>query len=130
MRAAGGERIRGVTPFGYDVDGKHLKINEEKADIVRLIFKLRYKAEYSTINIAEALNHMAIPTIRPGKPWNHSKIKRILDNERYFGYQIYEGVNYGQIMPAILNEQYAEWKLAFEQKYEGRRLSPRKLYIS
>lgn len=125
--ASQGKRVRGSIPFGYRHNGETFEIDEEEAEVVRFIYRLRYKLEYSTLNISDILNFMALKTVRGASEWKHPTVKRIVDNPRYFGDFIYKGENYGRLLPPILDESYAEEKELFVKKYEGGRLSPRKL---
>jgi len=129
-RASEGKASKGSVPFGYkaNADG-YFEPVEEDAEIVRLIFRLRYQFEYSTTNIATYLNYMAIPTARGAKKWAHPPIKRIVENAKYFGEYMYSGENYGQLIPPILSDDMRELKKMFEKKYERTRLRPRKLAL-
>ncbi len=71
------------TPFGYDyVDGK-LKINPEKAKIVKQIFSW-YANGIGVEEISVRLNRAKIPTSQNGK-WRSARISEILSNEKYVG---------------------------------------------
>lgn len=68
------------TPFGYDyVDGK-LKINPEKAKIVKQIFDW-YVSGIGMNEIATRLNLQGVRN----KIWRHGTIRCILTNEKYIG---------------------------------------------
>ncbi|QNO17870.1 recombinase family protein [Caproicibacterium amylolyticum] len=70
--------------IGYDKDENgNLVINEEQAEIVRLIFK-RYLDGIRAYQLAKELNSMNIPTYT-NKPWSSSRILRIVSNEKYKG---------------------------------------------
>ena len=71
------------TPFGYDyVDGK-LKINPEKAKIVKQIFSW-YANGIGVEEISARLNKANIPTSQSSK-WRSARISEILSNEKYVG---------------------------------------------
>ena len=129
QRASEGRRARGSIPLGYIYVDDRFEVDESVAYIVRFIFSLRYKSEYSTLNIAEILNYMAIDTVRGASKWSHPAIKRILDNPKYFGDYVYQGTNYGKLIPPILDEEVASWKRNFEEKYKRKRLSPKTLNL-
>ena len=70
--------------LGYDKDENgNLVINEEQAEIVRLIFK-RYLDGIRAYQLAKELNSMNIPTYT-NKPWSSSRILNIISNEKYKG---------------------------------------------
>jgi DNA invertase Pin-like site-specific DNA recombinase len=91
-----------VPPFGYIKEGKEIKINEECADIVRLIFKL-YMDGYGCKRIANYLtdhhyytpswyqNKLSGKTLPKNKKWTGKNvwsdrtILRILKNDAYKG---------------------------------------------
>lgn len=124
-KAAKGERTLGAIPLGYKYEGNQFVINEEEAEVVRFIFRMRYKREYSTTNIAKTLTHMAIPTQRGAKERSHPTVKRILENVKYFGEYVFDGKSYGQALPPILDEETKESIRAFEDKYRGKRVPPK-----
>lgn len=75
-------------PFGYNaIDGK-LVVNEEQAEIVRLIFS-EALAGKSTYRIAKDLNQRGILTPR-GRPWAVPTIREMLCNERYIGDALFQ----------------------------------------
>lgn len=70
--------------LGYDKDeNRVLVINEEQADIVRLIFS-RYLSGASAKKIAKELNAGRVPTFTD-YPWSGQRILRIIGNEKYIG---------------------------------------------
>ena len=70
--------------LGYDKDEKgHLVINEEQAEIVRLIFK-EYLDGTPAEKIAQKLNELKIPTYN-NYQWSGQRILRIISNEKYKG---------------------------------------------
>ena len=79
-------------PYGYDKtwvkDGKKncptLAINEEEANVVRMIFDMYVNQNIGTPNIAHALDNLHIPT-RNGGHWSQGTIKDILSNVHYIG---------------------------------------------
>lgn len=131
-RAKKGRHAAGAVPYGYILDGEgKYAIDEDTAKVVRLIFRLRYSAELSTINIANYLNHMAIPTARKAPKWAHPTIAKMLKNPQYLGKVYFVGEYLGEgIFPAIIRGEDAENIVRFETKYKGRRLSPKKLHLT
>ena len=87
-----GNYINGVTPYGYEKDwiteGRKkcptLKIVEEEAKIVRLIFDWYANEEIGATKICQRLNAMGIPA-RKGGLWKKSSVTNIIKNEHYIG---------------------------------------------
>ncbi|MDE7262454.1 MAG: recombinase family protein [Oscillospiraceae bacterium] len=76
------------TPFGYMVrDGKTV-ICPKEADAVRSIYH-RYLAGASYARIAEEMSLGTIPYHQHTPQWNKHMIKRILENGKYLGTDIY-----------------------------------------
>lgn len=100
LRKKNGEK-GGSVPLGYRrVEGGTIEINNEEADIVRMIFTARLKG-MSMNKIADCLNHLEIKP-RKGKKWYSSSVKCILDNvEKYTGGLRNNNVN-GVCWPDIL----------------------------
>lgn len=74
----------GVAPLGYNVGkDERLVINENEAEIVRLIFDL-YEANYSYSRIADELNKRGYRT-KAGKEFNKNSFTSILRQEKYIG---------------------------------------------
>jgi len=77
--------------YGYDYapkskggDGKRA-INEEEAQIVRLIFKWLVEDRLNIYRIAQRLQEMGIRTKKGHKHWSHSTLRGILTNPAYCG---------------------------------------------
>ncbi|MBD5112195.1 MAG: recombinase family protein [Ruminococcaceae bacterium] len=68
------------TPFGYDYVNGELKINPEKAEIVKQIFSW-YVSGIGLNEIAVRLNSLGVRK----EVWRHGTIRCILTNERYIG---------------------------------------------
>lgn len=88
----GGHYINGVSPYGYAKDeiyeGKRkrptLKIVEEEAKIVRMIFDWYVNEELGATKICQNLNAMGVKA-RKGGVWKKSSVINILKNEHYTG---------------------------------------------
>lgn len=120
---ANGGRIGSKILFGYKYENNEYTIDEASAEVVRFIFRLRYDSELSTSNIAELLNHLAIPTAGSGNEWKHPTIARMLKNPQYLGRCVYVGDVLGDnVFPAIIIGELAESIPLFERKYEGKRV--------
>ena len=87
-----GNFINGVTPYGYErdwiIDGKRkcptLKIVEEEAKIVKMIFDWYVNDRIGATKICLKLNAMGVPA-RKGGIWKKSSVINILKNEHYIG---------------------------------------------
>ncbi len=76
--------VFGRDMLGYDVRGGKMYINEEGAEIVRLIFHKFVNENKGTYVIARELMEAGIYPMR-AKEWNTTVILRILRNEKYCG---------------------------------------------
>ncbi len=92
MRLTGGRKNKlklkkayagGGIAYGYRSENKELIIDQERAEIIRLIFKLR-KGRRSYREIARILNEQGITTARGGK-WHAGTIRYIVKNPVYKG---------------------------------------------
>lgn len=77
--------VFGRDMLGYDVRGGKLYINEEGAEIVRLIFHKFLDEGKGTHIIARELKEAGIKPMRRVKEWQNTVILRILRNEKYCG---------------------------------------------
>ena len=80
-----GEPVGNQNCYGYiwNEETKELEINEEQAEVIRLIFDLYIKG-IGGRTIAHKLNDKNIPTYL-NKKWSQSSISRIIKNEKYVG---------------------------------------------
>ena len=87
-----GNYVGSIPPYGYDkiwvTDGKRkcptLAINEEQANVVRMIFDLYVNKDMRMPSIANHLNSMgSVPS--KGEYWTMAGIKNILTNIHYIG---------------------------------------------
>jgi hypothetical protein len=87
-----GNYIGSIAPYGFNKicikDGKKkcptLAINEEEANVVRMIFDMYVNKDMGTPNIAHALDALHIPP-RKGEHWSQATIKDIISNVHYIG---------------------------------------------
>ncbi len=90
-RSRCGEIISGQVPFGYvriprcDGVASHVKIQEEKAAVVRKIFDSYVKQGLTIRQIAKQLTLEGIPAPNGGREWNWVAVDRILHEEAYTG---------------------------------------------
>ena len=76
------------TPFGYMIRDGQTVPNPVEADAVRSIFQ-RYIAEASYARIADEMSRGSIPYHQHTSKWNKHMVKRILENGKYLGTDIY-----------------------------------------
>ena len=69
--------------YRHNKDGR-LVIDEEKAEIVRMIFCLSVEGA-SLSQIAQVLLEQGIPSPRGNAVWSRETLKKVLRNEKYFG---------------------------------------------
>ena len=87
-RMEDGTYINPSVPYGYNfVDGKAI-VNQEEAEIVKLIFS-RFLQGMGVCNIAYELNSQKIPFPQGSKKWHHTAIMYILRNPKYIGDAIF-----------------------------------------
>lgn len=78
-----GELVNLRFMYGYNIDDGEITINEEEAEIVRMIFN-DYLNGMGTTSIAKKLSQMKVERPRGGK-WNSERVAEILRNEKYAG---------------------------------------------
>ena len=85
MKMKRGELVgfQGCLGYDYDYKTKTLSINEEGAEIVRLMFD-RYVSGVGSTMIANELNKKGILTLK-GNPWTSSSVMGVINNEKYTG---------------------------------------------
>ena len=76
------------TPFGYMVQGGEAVPCPAEADAVQSIFA-HYLAGTSYCKIAEEMSKGSIPYHRHTNQWNKHMVKRILENGKYLGTDVY-----------------------------------------
>ena len=92
LSVAAGNYIGNVPPYGYDkhsvMDGKKkcptLKINEEQADVVRMIFDMYVNKDMGATNICHYLDSLKVKPPK-GKLWSPPAVTKMLDNIHYIG---------------------------------------------
>lgn len=113
--------------FGYDrVDNFTLRINEDEAETVRIVYRLFLAGELGSHGIAVWLNNHDRPT-KFGHKWDPQGVRRILRNPIYYGHYVnhkYEVKDYliGKLEP-IPSEQYyhherPEWAIISKEDYD------------
>lgn len=81
-----GKWSSGIVPFGYTTN-KHREIiiDENEAQIVKLLFDWRYEQEKTLTLIMDLLDNLAITTRHENSRWSSSTLKQILESTIYFG---------------------------------------------
>ena len=87
-----GNFIGQKAPYGYEkttiTEGKKkchtLKIVEEEANVVRMVFDMYVNKDMGRVNIAHHLNELGVPT-RTGALWTQDTLKTMLENDHYRG---------------------------------------------
>ena len=87
-----GNYVGSRPPYGYDkiwvMEGKRkcptLAINEEEANVVRMIFDMYVNEDMGRINICHRLDELGIKPPK-GKRWSPAGLKDLLENVHYLG---------------------------------------------
>ena len=87
-----GNYIASIAPYGYEktfvMDGKRkcptLKIDPERADVVRMVFDMYVNEDLGRVTIAKRLNELGIKP-KFGKLWAQDTIRDMLENIHYIG---------------------------------------------
>ena len=87
-----GNYIASIAPYGYEKivieEGKRkchtLKIKEDEANIVRMIFDWYVNEDLGRVTIAKRLNELGIKS-KTGAAWSQDSIKDMLENVHYIG---------------------------------------------
>ena len=69
-------------PYGYDLTGEEIVVNEEKADVVRSIFEY-YLAGASLGKIVDMLLAKRIPSPTEKPNWTRAAVDKLLSNKKY-----------------------------------------------
>lgn len=90
-RMKSGIFLPSAVPFGYVIRDKKIVVDEERAEIVRGIFR-DYLAGQSMANIAARLDreNVTVRTGRTDRRWLRTAISYILSNERYIGDSLWQ----------------------------------------
>jgi len=92
----------GSTALGYITKNKKLFIDEEQAEIIRMIFKMKKYKRMSLRGIARELNNLNIPTSGGKGRWHGRTVKYILENPIYKGIAHYKEIEVKNIDLALL----------------------------
>jgi len=92
----------GSTALGYISKNKKLVIDQEQAETIRLIFKMKRHKKMSLREIARELNKLNIPTSSGKGKWYGRTVKYILENPIYKGIAHYKEIEVKNIDLALL----------------------------
>ena len=99
-RMKAGTFLASHTAYGYKlVNGKYV-IDENEAEIVKLIFK-SFLSGMGKKAIADMLNNMDIPKRIDRVPWQISTVEYILTNERYIGDAVFQKTYTTETLPFV-----------------------------
>ena len=119
----------GNLPLGYDLNDRHLVVNEPEAEIVRQVFQ-KYLEMQNMLGVAEWLNNQGIYTkkwvtkhsqrTRGGEPFKKNTVQRMLTNPVYLGKithyrqnKIYNGVH----KPIISRELWEQVQQVIRRRF-------------
>jgi len=91
-KASKGGFAGGVVALGYNSKNKELSIDNDQAETIKLIFKMKRYKRMGLREIARELNKNNIPSAK-GRRWYGSTIKYILENPLYKGIAHYKDNN-------------------------------------
>ena len=107
----------GFIPFGYTVKDRKVYVDEDKAEIVRFIFK-QYAAGFTVKNIVYDLNEKGLT--KNGKPFALTTVYDILRLEKYIGICRYSDGIYTNIYPQIVpTELFNEVQMILANNKKG-----------
>ena len=90
-----GAMVGGHAPFGYrficrtETESAHLEVDENKASIVRQMFRWLVDEGLSTRAVAKRLSERGIPTARGAFQWQPTAVDRVFRNPVYKGEFVY-----------------------------------------
>ena len=93
----------GQVTYGYKIEDKKWKIDEEHAEFVRQAFN-KYAVGEKATEIADHLNAQGSRT-STGKKWNGNSISKVLHNQRYMGIEKFGGEIFTDVIPPIVEEK-------------------------
>lgn len=97
----------GTIPLGFCIgEDRKYHINEEKAQIVKIIFEM-YANGNTMKTIIDYLNSMNYKTVL-GNSFNKNSIYKMLQNKKYNGYYIYNGLEIKDGVPKIISDELFE----------------------
>ncbi len=119
QKARKGEGIMGFGhPYGYDVSHNGLTVNEDEANVVRAIYRMRSEGR-SLQYIADHLNARGVRS-KKGLSWKRQTVSRILKNPLYCGCLRWADIIRPGCHPAIVPvEEFSNLQKRGTQNTEG-----------
>jgi site-specific DNA recombinase len=119
-----------VPPYGYTYVKKdkekgiegHYEINEQEAEIVKMMFDWVVKGGISQREVVRKLTTLKIPTRKGNIKWGRSSVHKILTNETY------TGITYYNKHQAVETDNRKQTKY-YKQRKTGLRLRPKNEWI-
>ncbi len=114
----------GFPPFGYKVvtvdcgtyKKRKLEIDEQTAPIVKEVFEMRAD-DTNLLDIVDFLNNKGYKTVM-GNKFQKTSLTIMFKNKRYIGTNIYNGIEYPNTIPAIIDEELFNRVQTIIKKYE------------
>ena len=125
-----GKYTGGYPPLGYAAKDGKVYIDERKARAVKLIFE-EYAGGKSRQRISELLEEKNIKNSR-GNKISLSSIKNILQNRKYTGVVEYDGKEYDNVYPKIIEKELfdaVQQRLNSEEKFRAARKNTEKYLL-
>ena len=120
---AKGQFVGGGIPYGYNIVNKKFLINEQEAEVIRIIFKC-FTEGMPKSEITRYLKKNNLYT-RQGKTFGDSTLTRILTNEIYIGtLKSGEFVNEGAVPKIVDEDTFKEANAMLENKKVPKTKSP------
>lgn len=104
--------------YGYDIVDRKLYINEEEAEVVKLIYN-SYLSGMGYTRILKLLNKNQIKSPKGHSVWNTRTIQRILKNEKYVGHLINGKTHVVDYLTHKVENVAIENQYRFENNHQG-----------
>lgn len=101
-----GNYLGGPLPLGYKAIDKKVIIDDESSEVVKYIFE-EYAKGNSKKEIMQRLSEKGIKNSK-GKQLSSNSFQTVLRNKKYIGIFSYNGCDYENIYPAIINKELFE----------------------
>lgn len=126
-----GQALGGPGVFGFDIVDKKYVVNNEEADIVKIIFDLFVYQHKTRAEIIKHLNDNGYKT-KTGTSFKDRAVERILKNQKYIGNYVFHGEIVYTDLPKIIDEQTfykAQELLSQNKKAPARNRKPEESYF-
>jgi hypothetical protein len=115
-----GKWSSGLIPFGYRAgrDKGVVEVNDDEAEVVRLIYKWRFVHKLKLTEIESALNFMSITGRYDGSKWSSSTLNQILKR-----FDVYLGNAHNNVVfPQVLPDEYGIAVINYNETHQGKRI--------